>query len=69
MSIAIPATSGVRNDEGVRRERFYRPELDCLGFVAFFAIFIFHTSGAATRPFCGARRPLQQVDCERGFGR
>jgi hypothetical protein len=25
MSIAIPATSGVRNDAGARGERFYRP--------------------------------------------
>jgi len=25
------------------RERYYRPELDCLRFFAFFAVFIFHT--------------------------
>jgi hypothetical protein len=29
----------------------------------------FTRAGERRGPFCGARRPLQQVDCERGFGR
>jgi len=43
--MASVTTSATRNDPGAKRERFYRPELDCLRFFAFFAVFIYHTIG------------------------
>jgi len=41
--MASAATPEAANDVGAKRERFYRPELDCLRFFAFFAVFIYHT--------------------------
>jgi len=41
--MAAPAVEEVQNANRDRVERFYRPELDCLRFFAFFAVFICHT--------------------------
>ena len=49
MSIDQPNTAApavvevLSNPAQVKTERFYRPELDCLRFFAFFAVFIYHT--------------------------
>ncbi|MGA9977970.1 MAG: acyltransferase family protein [Candidatus Sulfotelmatobacter sp.] len=53
--MSIPATSKTGNDAGAQRERFYRPELDCLRFFAFFAVFIFHTLGGGDAAYFAAR--------------
>jgi peptidoglycan/LPS O-acetylase OafA/YrhL len=50
-----PATSEARNDAAAGRECFYRPELDCLRFFAFFAVFIFHTMGDNGAAYFAAR--------------
>ncbi|MFZ1156240.1 MAG: acyltransferase [Candidatus Sulfotelmatobacter sp.] len=41
--MASAATPETANDAVAKRGRFYRPELDCLRFFAFFAVFIYHT--------------------------
>jgi peptidoglycan/LPS O-acetylase OafA/YrhL len=41
--MASADTPEAANNAGAKRERFYRPELDCLRFFAFFAVFIYHT--------------------------
>ncbi len=51
--MSIPATP--ETNAGAQRERFYRPELDCLRFFAFFAVFIFHTIGGGGAAYFAAR--------------
>jgi peptidoglycan/LPS O-acetylase OafA/YrhL len=52
------ATSGARSDARAKRDRFYRPELDCLRFFAFFAVFVFHTIGGDAAYFSARGVPL-----------
>ncbi|MFZ1157348.1 MAG: acyltransferase [Candidatus Sulfotelmatobacter sp.] len=53
--MSIPATPEAGNDAGAQRGRFYRPELDCLRFFAFFAVFVFHTLGGNDAAYFAAR--------------
>jgi len=53
--MSIPATSEAGNNAGAKGERFYRPELDCLRFFAFFAVFVFHTMGGDDSAYFAAR--------------
>jgi peptidoglycan/LPS O-acetylase OafA/YrhL len=55
IKMAGTATSEARNDAGVKRERYYRPELDCLRFFAFFAVFVYHTIGGRDAAYFSAR--------------
>src|SRR5437660_1432973 len=39
-------------------ERFYRPELDCLRFFAFFAVFVYHTLSGEPAYYAARHVPL-----------
>jgi peptidoglycan/LPS O-acetylase OafA/YrhL len=56
--MATAATSGAQTDAGARGERFYRPELDCLRFFAFFAVFVYHTIGGDAAYFSARGLPF-----------
>lgn len=56
--MASVTTSQVNTDARAKRERFYRPELDCLRFFAFFAVFIYHTVGGDAAYFSARGVPF-----------